>query len=56
MLAISLYQRNTKAGIMKNTEYNYNVLGSIISSETSLEALLDIIEDMDLEITGVRQS
>jgi len=41
---------------MKNTDYNYNVLGSIISSEDSLAALLEMIEDMDLEITGVRQS
>jgi hypothetical protein len=39
---------------MKNTEYNF--LGSIISSEDSLAALLEIIEDMDLEITGVMQS
>lgn len=45
-----------KASIMKNTDYNYNVLGSIISSEDSLAALLEMIEDMDLEITGVRQS
>ena len=45
-----------KACIMKNTDYNYNVLGSIISSEDSLAALLEMIEDMDLEITGVRQS
>lgn len=41
---------------MKNTEYDYNVLGSIISSEDSLAALFEIIEDMDLEITGIRQS
>ena len=41
---------------MKNTEYDYNVLGSIITSEDSLSALLGIIEDMDLVITGVRQS
>jgi hypothetical protein len=40
---------------MKNTEYT-NFLGSIISSEDSLTALLEMIEDMDLEITGVGQS
>jgi hypothetical protein len=40
---------------MKNTEYT-NILGSIISSEDSLAALLEMIEDMDLEITGVGQS
>ena len=41
---------------MKNTEYNPSILGSIISSEESLSALLEMIEDMDLEITGVKQS
>ena len=41
---------------MKNAEYDYNLLGSIISSEDSLAALLEIMVDMDLEITGVRQS
>jgi hypothetical protein len=41
---------------MKNTEYNSSILGSIISSEESLSALLEMIEDMDLEITGVKQS
>lgn len=41
---------------MKNTEYNCDILGSIISSEDSLAALLEIIDDMDFEITGVRQS
>ena len=41
---------------MKNTEYNSDILGSIIASEDSLAALLEIIDDMDFEITGVRQS
>ena len=31
---------------MKNTEYNSDILGSIISSEDSLAALLEIIDDM----------
>jgi hypothetical protein len=44
-----------KTAAMKNTEYT-NFLGSIISSEDSLTALLEMIEDMDLEITGVGQS
>ena len=51
-----MYQQNTKASVMKNTEYTSDLLGSIISSEDSLAALLEIIDDMDLEITGVRQS
>ena len=41
-------------GIMKNTDFNSSVLGSIISSEDSLKELLDMISDMGLEITGVR--
>ena len=41
---------------MKNTEYNSSILGFIVSSEDSLSALLEIMEDMDLEITGIKQS
>ena len=41
---------------MKNTEYTYSILDSIIASEDALTALLEMIEDMDLEITGVKQS
>lgn len=39
---------------MKNTDYTLNVLGNIISSEDSLENLLLMISDMDLEITGIK--
>lgn len=39
---------------MKNTDYTLNELGNIISSEDSLENLLLMIFDMDLEITGIR--
>lgn len=55
-LGITLYQQNKKAAVMKNTEYTYTVLDSIVASEESLTALLEMIEDMDLEITGVKQS
>jgi len=41
---------------MKNTEYNYDALGSMISSESSLAELMDMIADMGLEITEVRTS
>lgn len=51
-----MYQQNKKAAVMKNTEYTYTVLDSIVASEESLTALLEMIEDMDLEITGVKQS
>ncbi|MDO5442331.1 MAG: hypothetical protein Q4G10_01540 [Bacteroidia bacterium] len=39
---------------MKNTDYSINELGSFISSEDSLENLLLMISDMDLEITGIK--
>lgn len=34
---------------MKNTEFNIELLGGIISSDTSFQALKDLIEDLDLE-------
>ncbi|MGP1525807.1 MAG: hypothetical protein ACTTIA_05550 [Candidatus Cryptobacteroides sp.] len=39
---------------MKNTEYNFNALSSMISSEASLSELLSMIDDMGLEIMDVR--
>lgn len=39
---------------MKNTDYTLNVLDNIISSEDCLDDLLEMINDMDLEITGIR--
>lgn len=39
---------------MKNTEFNSSLLSSIISSEDSLNELMDMISDLGLEITGVR--
>ena len=41
---------------MKNTEYDSSILDSIVFSDDSLTALLGMIEDMDLEITGFKQS
>lgn len=41
---------------MKNTDYSLNVLGSIISSEDSLSALFEMIDDLGLEITDLRRS
>jgi len=38
---------------MKNTEYNSNLLGSIITSADSLKTLMGMIDDMELEITDV---
>ena len=34
---------------MKNTEYNLDNLSSMISSESSLSALIDMMGDMGLE-------
>lgn len=45
---------NANIAVMKNTDYTLNELGNIISSEDSLENLLLMISDMDLEITGIR--
>lgn len=45
---------NANIAVMKNTDYTLNELGNIISSEDSLENLLLMIFDMDLEITGIR--
>lgn len=38
---------------MKNTQYNLETLGTVISSSASLEALLGMIGDLDLEILSV---
>ena len=35
---------------MRNTEYNADVLGKMISSDTSFKALQDMIKDLDLEM------
>ena len=35
---------------MRNTDFNIDVLGSILSSDTSFQALKDIISDLDLEM------
>jgi hypothetical protein len=41
---------------MKSTEYNIDSLSSVISSESSLEALMGMINDMDLEIKDIKPS
>ena len=35
---------------MKNTDYNLEVLGNMISTDTGLQALKDLIEDLGLEM------
>jgi len=50
-----LCNRKQKHCIMVNTEYNLD-FSAIVSSETSIETLLDIISDMGLEVTEVGRS
>lgn len=40
---------------MKSTDYILDCLNGIISSESSLSTLLDMMSDMDLELVGVQQ-
>ena len=41
---------------MKNTQYNLETLGTVISSSASLETLLGMIGDLGLEILDVRSA
>lgn len=44
--------RNKKHKVMRNTEYNLEKLASMISSESSFTALMEIMGDMGLEFEG----
>lgn len=48
MLNLSLHQK-TKHKVMRNTEYSLEKLASMISSESSFNALMEIMGDMGLE-------
>lgn len=39
---------------MKNTDFTFEAISSMISSEDSFRALVDIINDMDLEIQDIQ--
>ena len=41
---------------MKNTDYNLDTLASMISSEASFSALLDIMGDMGLELDSASRA
>ena len=43
-----------KQSDMKNTEYNLETLGILISAD-SLRALLELTDDLGLEVTGDQQ-
>ena len=47
--AITLQQK-LKETVMRNTDYNADILGNMISSDTSFKALQDMIKDLDLEM------
>ena len=38
---------------MRNTDYNVSSLGSFLSSDASLQALKDIIDDLGLEVEDI---
>lgn len=47
-----LCNRNKTHNVMRNTEYNLEKLASMISSESSFTALMEIMGDMGLEFEG----
>lgn len=49
--ALPLHQKQ-KNKVMRNTEYNLEKLASMISSESSFTALMEIMGDMGLEFEG----
>lgn len=42
--------RKQNASDMRNTEYNIDALGNMISSSTSFKALQDLVADLELEM------
>lgn len=50
--ALPLHQKQKKHKVMRNTEYNLEKLASMISSESSFTALMEIMGDMGLEFEG----
>ena len=49
---LSLHQKQNKEA-MRNTTYNLDNLTSVISSESSLQTLMDMIGDLGLEILDI---
>lgn len=48
-----LCTRNKNKEAMRNTNYNLDNLTSVISSESSLQTLMDMIGDLGLEILDI---
>ena len=53
-VAVPLHQKQNDTA-MRNTDYNIDALGSIISSDASLQALKDLMDDLGLEVEGVTE-
>ncbi|MGN1210444.1 MAG: hypothetical protein ACI4TM_02075 [Candidatus Cryptobacteroides sp.] len=41
---------------MKNTDFTFDSISSLISSDSSLRLIAEMMEDMELEITDVRKA
>lgn len=53
-LRINFALGNKNKFVMKNTECNFGILDSMISSEKSLKTLLELMDDLDLVLVGVQ--
>ena len=53
-MAVPLSQK-TKDTAMRNTDYNIDALGSFLASDTSFQALKDLIDELGLEVEGVTE-
>jgi hypothetical protein len=53
-VAVPLHQKQNDTA-MRNTDYNIDALGSLISSDASLQALKDLMDDLGLEVEGVTE-
>ena len=51
-MGVTLHQKSNHE-VMRNTDYNVSALGSFLSSDASLQALKDIIDDLGLEVENV---
>ena len=53
-VAVPLHQK-LKDKAMRNTDYNIDTLVSFVSSDTSFQALKDLIDELGLEVEGVTE-
>ena len=55
-LALPLHQKFKNNIAMRNTDFNLDALGNMISSTTSFQALKDIITDLGLEFEDATEA